>query len=226
MVPLLEAQGHRVIAPDLPGMGNDNTPLDIITLDSWVQCICELMREQDEKIILLGHSRGGVVISQVAEYVPNHVLGLVYLTAFLVPSGSTLFEVLERYPRPEDDPIDIIFSKDQSTSTVSEKSARDLFYNTTSEPLFTRALSFLGKEPMISYQTPLHLTDENFGSVPRAYIECLQDKAISIEVQRSMLSKIPCAPVFTLPCDHSPFYSAPEELVGQLNTLALKFDTT
>ena len=37
LIPLLEASGARVIAPDLPSMGDDTTPPAVITLDYWVQ---------------------------------------------------------------------------------------------------------------------------------------------------------------------------------------------
>jgi len=45
IVPLLEQQGHRVLAPDLPGMGNDSTPLATITLDYWAQFVADLVRQ-------------------------------------------------------------------------------------------------------------------------------------------------------------------------------------
>ena len=37
LVPLLEAQGHRVLAPDLPGMGEDPTPLAEVTMGTWAE---------------------------------------------------------------------------------------------------------------------------------------------------------------------------------------------
>ena len=63
-----------------------------------------------------------------------------------------------------------------------------------------------------------------FGSVPRAYIECLRDKAVSIELQRLMQADLPCRFVRTLDCDHSPFYSAPTDLVEVLCQLADGFE--
>ena len=104
VVPLLEAQGHRVLAPDLPGMGNDHAPLNTITLDTWARFVADLIRQQNEKVILVGHSRGGVVISQAAEYVPKHIQGLIYLAAFLIPKGETLWGTLQQHPRDPNRP--------------------------------------------------------------------------------------------------------------------------
>ena len=64
-----------------------------------------------------------------------------------------------------------------------------------------------------------HLTDERYGTVPRVFIECLQDGAIPIEVQRQMVAEVPCETVLTLDTSHSPFFSAPEELVEHLLSL-------
>jgi hypothetical protein len=64
------------------------------------------------------------------------------------------------------------------------------------------------------------LTAERFGSVPRAYVEATDDRAISLEMQRDMQALLPCEPVITLECDHSPFYSAVPELVEALLSLA------
>jgi len=217
IVPLLEAQGHRVLAPDLPGMGEDPTPLAEITLDRWVQFVCGLVSKQKEKVILVGHSRGGLIISQVAEYLPDHIHSLIYLAAILVPNGGTLISAIQQHGGA---PLELTFSADGNTSTVTPATVGDALYNTTSEVWLARALSLLGAEPMISFQTPVMLSDNNFGRVPRIYIECLQDKAIPIATQRGMVSEMQCLRVVSLETDHSPFYSAPEELATQLIDLA------
>jgi hypothetical protein len=74
-------------------------------------------------------------------------------------------------------------------------------------------------EPLAALTSPLRVTAERFGRVPRAYIECTDDRAISLEMQREMQAALPCDPVITLECDHSPFYSAASELADSLLTL-------
>ena len=56
-------------------------------------------------------------------------------------------------------------------------------------------------------------------SLPRHYVECLQDRAIPIEVQRSMHAAIPCR-VHALDASHSPFLSMPERLADVLDAIA------
>lgn len=38
--------------------------------------------------------------------------------------------------------------------------------------------------------TPIHITEDNFGGVPRVYIETLKDHAVSIGCQREMYTKL------------------------------------
>ncbi len=217
IIPLLEQQGHSVLAPDLPGMGKDSTPLDTITLDYWAQFVADLVRQQAEPVLLLGHSRGGIVISQAAEYASAHIQKLIYLSAFLVPNGATLVDMVRTYnPNPEAQQNKYILSADKKFSTTIPEAIPNLFYNTTPECWANRAASQVSQEPMVVSSTPLKLSEQYFGSVPRIYIECRQDKAVPIALQRAMISALPCQEVLSLDTDHSPFYSAPELLVQKL----------
>lgn len=40
--------------------------------------------------------------------------------------------------------------------------------------------------------TPVRTTAARWGSIPRVYIECTEDRAISISTQRSMYTQVPC----------------------------------
>lgn len=61
--PLLEQRGHRVYAIDLPGMGRDKTPVNNVTLDVAVNSICTLIDQIEGPVILVGHSKNGIMIS-------------------------------------------------------------------------------------------------------------------------------------------------------------------
>src|SRR5579871_2802681 len=62
IAPLLEAKGHTVFAPDLPSHGKDRTLASSVTLESYVDRICQIAVTHTEPVILLGHSMGGVCI--------------------------------------------------------------------------------------------------------------------------------------------------------------------
>jgi hypothetical protein len=64
------------------------------------------------------------------------------------------------------------------------------------------------------------LTEENYGSVPRFYIECTEDKAVTPFIQRKMYAETPCEKVYSLSTSHSPFFSKPKELADILCEIA------
>jgi pimeloyl-ACP methyl ester carboxylesterase len=219
VAPLLVAQGHRVLAPDLPGMGADLRKHGSDPLGDWTDFVAELVTSADEPVILVGHSLGGVVISEVAERVPDAVGMLVYLTAFLLRSGQSLADVANRYPdvgpapalRPADVDGEVIVDPDQAIG---------IFYNAMSDDDARAAVDRLVAQPVAAFTKPVTLTAERFGRVPRTYVEATDDRAISLEMQRDMQALLPCEGVSTLRCDHSPFYSAVPELAEALLSLA------
>jgi pimeloyl-ACP methyl ester carboxylesterase len=216
----LKMRDHRAIAPDLPGLGDDRTPLKDVTIASWADHIANLVRQEREQVVLVGHSRGGVVISEVAERVPDAISSLVYVAAFLIPNGKSLHEMLALGEPREVARDAISMQPDGLSSVIPAHRVGSIFYNTTPPDLQARAANKLTPEPMMSFITPVQVSDARFGRVKRAYIECLQDNAIPIEIQRAMQKTLPCSPVITLDCDHSPFYSQPAALADALVTIA------
>ncbi|MFO0582037.1 MAG: hypothetical protein U0229_07195 [Anaeromyxobacter sp.] len=52
--------------------------------------------------------------------------------------------------------------------------------------------------------------------MPRVYVECLEDRAVTLPLQRRMQADSPCTRVLTLDGSHSPFFSRPEALSAAL----------
>ena len=76
VVPGLRTAGHSVEAIDLPGQGDDPTPVEQVTLDRYAQRVCEALAE-GPPAVLVGHSMGGMVITQAAARCPSLVARLV-----------------------------------------------------------------------------------------------------------------------------------------------------
>jgi pimeloyl-ACP methyl ester carboxylesterase len=90
LTPLLGAKGHSVYTPSLTGLGDRaHLARPDIDLDLHVQDVVTLLEMEDlNDIVLLGHSYGGMVVTGVAERVPQRVGQLVYLDAFVPESGK------------------------------------------------------------------------------------------------------------------------------------------
>jgi len=221
LVPVLEARGHRALAPDLAGMGEDRTPIAEVTMDRWGDDIAALARAQDEDVVLVGHSRGGPVISEAGERAPEAMLGLVYLTAVLLQNGMSASDsfasvdpTLMAGTRP---------SEDGASFLIERETADRAFYHRVDRATADEALDRLCPEPIAPNQQPIRVTEERWGSLPRAFIECSDDRALRLPTQRQMQAALPCDPVITLDSDHSPFLHMPEAVADALETIAANF---
>ncbi|HEY94754.1 MAG TPA: alpha/beta fold hydrolase [Dehalococcoidia bacterium] len=214
VIPLLEKEGHTVHALDMPGFGRDKTPMSEITSGSIVQHVCGILDYQDEPVILVGHSWGGTIITQVAESRPKKIKLLVYLTAFLLTSGEALPQQFWQSKLSQT----INLSEDKSYSTINVDGVKEACYHDCSEEDVTLAKLLLVPHPTGTF-APVVTTEENFDKVPRVYIECLQDNAIMPSLQKWMYTHVPCEKVISMNTSHSPFFSAPEELAAHLSSL-------
>lgn len=215
VVPLLEKAGHRAIAIDLPGMGRDKTPIQEVKMSTTVEKLCALIDSLPGKVILVGHSKNGIMISQAAEYRPEKIEKLVYLAAYLIPNGKTQRDYsvqdtegwLKKY---------VTQHPETNSHTLQPEIYKEGLYHDCDDDITELAKFLLSHEPVESGITPLELTDENFGSVPRVYIECTEDRAVTPFIQRKMYTETPCENVYQLATSHSPFFSRPKELVDIL----------
>jgi len=215
VTPLLEKAGHTVVARDLPGMGEDETPHKDITLQSWTDWLCALLDEQPEPVVLLGHSRGGLNITAAAEQRPDRIKQLIYLCAFLPRNGESVLGLISSEPDNQILP-NLIPSDDGASTAFNEDALPDVFFNDCSEEDTNWALSKVTPEPLAPASAPVAVTDANFGRVPRAYIECPEDQAVPPSLQKRMYTATPCDPMISMSTSHSPFISQPGELVKHI----------
>jgi pimeloyl-ACP methyl ester carboxylesterase len=215
VIPLLEKEGHRVQAPDLPGHGEDKTPISEVSLQACVDRLCAVLDAQPEPITLVAHSLGGAVASQTAEQRTDKIRTLVYVTAFLFRDGQSRAQ-LGPLEGSVLGPSTLVVADDKTWIEVKPEAAQQAFYHDCSDHDAAWAASRLGREAMALLATPLRLTEENFGRIPRDYIECRQDQAIPLSAQQRMHTALPCRRVTSMDTAHSPFYAKPEELASHL----------
>jgi pimeloyl-ACP methyl ester carboxylesterase len=213
--PLLQKLGHKVISPDLPAHGIDKTTTASVTLNAYAECIIDVLDACPEPVVLVGHSMGGIVITEAAQARPDKVSKLVYVTAFLLQDGETLLDVATKDPLALVMP-NLVMSSDGSSAILKDEVLNEAFYGDCSPSDIALARSLLVPQAGAPFATPVHTTAEAWGSVQRFYIECLQDRAISIDSQRGMVNKNGLVRIHTMNTSHSPFLSAPQELVDHL----------
>jgi pimeloyl-ACP methyl ester carboxylesterase len=217
--PLLERMGHTVLAPDLPGMGRDKTPIGDVRFDSTVQMLCDLVDAVPGKVVLVGHSKNGVLISQVAENRPDKIEKLVYLAAVLAQDGTAAVDYFQLDKKEVLGPY-ITNHPDTNSSTLAPEIYKNGLYHDCEDDIVEMAKVLLSHESRQTATTPITITKARYGTVRRFYIELTEDRAITLDVQRKMYDDMPCEDVFGMATGHSPFFSKPRQLVAILAKIA------
>lgn len=221
VVDLLERDGQAVSSPDLPGSGDDDTPVADVTLDAYVERVCAELALSAEPTILVGHDLGGVVITQAAARCPERIARLVYLAAFLPHDGQSTID-LTRLPEGADDQVqaNLTIEGDPAVGVLSEKALARALYNCASTAQLDWALERALPQPLAPLMEPVVLGDHVPDPAQRVYIHCLRDHAIPLALQRRMVSENPCASVAEIDTDHSPFLSRPNSVARLLAGIA------
>ena len=217
----LEARGHAVEAPDLPGGGQDRTPIHEITLDAYAARICEVVGASPEPVVLAGHSMGGMAITQAAPRCADRIASMVYVAAFLPQEGQSLI-ALTQLPEGRDDQVqaNLIVTGDPPVATMTAEASRAAVYAHCSDERAAWALASRTPQPVFPFTEPVKLDGFDFAGIQRAYVLCGQDRAIPPPLQRLMLTAAGCSPVIELDTDHVPQLSRTAELAEALHSLA------
>jgi pimeloyl-ACP methyl ester carboxylesterase len=210
VVPLLESTGHRVLAPSLTGYGDKAHLLSPeVGLDTHVDDIVTLIEEQDlTEVILVGHSYAGLVISSVANQVPDRIAHLVYLDAMVPEDGQTAVDVL---------PVTQSMI-DQAGSwripPLPEQPPPLGLFGVTDPADVAWLREMLSDQPVLCLQQPVRLDNPAVKAIPRTYIHCVGAKPAGInrrEVPAIQPNGSP-SQVWELPTGHDCMITMPAEL--------------
>jgi pimeloyl-ACP methyl ester carboxylesterase len=217
----LERAGHTATAIDLPGSGDDTTPVEGVTLDACAARVCEALAAETEPVILVGHSMGGVVITQAAARCPERISLLVFVAAFMPQDGQSLLD-LTQLPEGAGDQVqaNIVIEGDPPVARMTSPAARASLMARCSPEQIARALELSRPQPLAPFATPVSIPAGALDGLRRVYIHTTEDVAIPPALQRRMLSENPCIEVVEIATDHAPFLSAPQETLAAFDRFA------
>ncbi|XP_039122693.1 salicylic acid-binding protein 2-like [Dioscorea cayenensis subsp. rotundata] len=234
---LLESAGHKVTAMDLTGCGIDSTSIsEVKSVREYVKPLMEVMSAllPDERVVIVGHSLGGMSISFAIQAFPHKIAVAVFATAFICSPDSPLSEsFIENYRRtsdgstlldsqlyfdegPENLPTAVLFGE----QLLTEK----MYQLCPSEDV---KLASKLMRPSKLFVSELHdsslFTKERYGSVPKVYIKCTKDKILTENFQQWMINRASVTEVIEIDSDHMVMLSKPRELFDCLLEVTEKY---
>ena len=220
IAPRLRAAGHDAIAVDLPGNGHNPLPPAKVDLPRYADHVAGIIDAVAGPIIMVGHSSGGITAAQACEHRPERIALAIFLAAFLLPDGMSLIQFYAENSQPwmRGANTRVTYDETGELSIIDPVAAVELFYHKAKPDLALQAASRLTPQPEGSRRSKMQLSAERFGSVPRVYIETLDDRSVHLPLQRKMQQMSPCRAVYSLDSDHAPQLSDPEGLVALFMT--------
>ncbi|KAH6761573.1 methyl esterase 17 [Perilla frutescens var. hirtella] len=239
---LMENSGFKVSCLDLKGAGMDPTdPNTILSFQDYNKPLLDFLSSlpHNEQVILVGHSAGGLSLSEaIIKFGKEKIKLAVFVAATMLKSGfmtdqdlkdgapdlSSYGEMNEVY----DMGFGLGEGHPPTTLMVKKELQRSIIYQLSPHQDSTLAAMLVRPGPIQAILTAKFSGggDEKLDPppVPRIYIKTREDNVMKSEQQAAMIEKWPPSDVYDLESDHSPFFSAPFLLFGFLvKAAALSF---
>ncbi|WDZ94168.1 alpha/beta hydrolase [Herbaspirillum sp. WKF16] len=213
----LTMRGHEVYAIDLPGSGDDATPLGEVTLAMHADAIVRAVKAIGKRVTLVGHGMGGIAVSAGAEQAADSLARIIYMCAFVPGNGDSLVSLSALTPPRRISPVEM--DGDNQVANTRPSSRVDAFMHDAPHAVASWAAPRFGPQAVAPMVTPVALTEERYGKVPKSYIVCTRDRAIDPMLQRAMAARSGCGRIKELDSGHSPFLSRPTETAEMLHRL-------
>eukprot|EP00252_Welwitschia_mirabilis_P015784 TRINITY_DN3502_c0_g1_i1.p1 TRINITY_DN3502_c0_g1~~TRINITY_DN3502_c0_g1_i1.p1 ORF type:complete len:274 (-),score=36.33 TRINITY_DN3502_c0_g1_i1:577-1398(-) len=229
---LLRGAGHLVTALDLTGAGiSPVDPNTVTTFEHYDRPLMDALSQipLSHKIVLVGHSAGGLSLTHAIHELGRRISVAVYLSATMLPRGFVTEEDFKQGSPCLPDSVYKFFycngTDGVPTSQIfSSEFQQEILYQLSPSEDATLALLTLRAAPIMAIKAAkFEGKSEEFMQVPRVFIKTLQDRVLAVDLQEGMIKAWPPNKVLTLDTDHSSFFSAPLQLSSCLLEIAEEF---
>jgi pimeloyl-ACP methyl ester carboxylesterase len=212
LMPLLMKGGGNPIAIDLPGHGDRSADRKGITMSSYIDDVMDFIRTENlHDLVLVGHSMSGIIISKVAEEMPDRVRHLVYLAAAVPKDNDALIDLLtkERQAmlRPQQGKVKEVFG--------SIEALRPNYFTDLEGDEQTYFLRQLTPQPLAVFFERVRLRKFPEVPMPKTYVLGLRDKSFPPELAREFAERLGVKPV-EIDAGHDMMLSRPGEIAEVL----------
>jgi len=198
---ILQCAGHTVYAPTLSGVGERSHLADReINLATHVLDVVNEIRWKDlGKIVLCGHSYGGMVITAAAEHIHPSIASIVYVDAFFPQNGQSL-----------NDMVDVVRP---ATGMIAPISAEQFNVNAADQAWVNSKLT---PQSGACFSEKVTLTGAAQKVPKKAYIRATVGTLPAFQAAYERLSRTPGWKTYSMDCGHVVMIDRPAELAELL----------
>jgi pimeloyl-ACP methyl ester carboxylesterase len=195
IIPLLRTAGHDVHATTATGLG-DRVHLagPAVDLDTHITDVVNLLEfEELAEVTLVGWSYGGMIITGVAERVPERLAGLVYLDASVPADGENGYDADRSSQEARAVDRRAAEAAGMPGFLVLDPNADWLRSLTLDPGDWEWLLAKLVPQPIATYTQPIRLGNPAAEAVPRTFVFCTEGKEAD-DISTSTASRLRSAP--------------------------------
>jgi pimeloyl-ACP methyl ester carboxylesterase len=225
ITPLLRADGYDLYTPTLTGLGERaHLARPEIGLGTHIADVVNLLKYEDlSDVVLVGNSSGGMVITGVADQLPDAISHIVYLDAFVPQDGQALVDIIPPDRRP---PMEALVQNEGQGWLLPrlapqpwEKFVPEA-WRITDEADLRWVLPRLRPTPFGHFKEPVHRKNTAAEKQPRTYIRCVQWPNTVFDRYAQEAQKMAGWHYRELTTSHLPFITHPRELAEVLIEIA------
>jgi len=221
VTPLLRARGYDVYTPTLTGLGERaHLARPEIGLNTHIEDVVNLLQHESlTDVALVGNSSGGMVITGVADRVPDLIAHVVYLDAFVPQDGQSMLDIIPPDRRP---PMEALVQSEGQGWLVPrfapppwEEIVPEI-WRITDEADRRWILPRLQPTPFGHFAEPVHRKNAAAEKLPRTYIRCAQWPNAVFDRHAEAARQTPGWRFRELATSHLPYITHPREVTDLL----------
>lgn len=212
------AKRANVVVVNLPAHGIDQADGSKTGLEDYVQTVTAAVKKQPGKVILVGHSMAGQIISQVAENIPSKIDKLVYVAAYLPRNGESVSGITNKFLNNK--PVEFFeFNKTYSLVSIKKEALSNIVCADCPGYMKQMLVKYHRAEPVKGLSDVVRLSAK-FAAVTKYYISTTNDNAVPYALQQQMIkANGTVKQVFEMKTSHLPFVSQPQEFLEILKSI-------
>ncbi|MEH2182902.1 alpha/beta hydrolase [Nostoc sp.] len=213
----LEDAGHTAVAPTLPG-NNLNDDCASVTFADYLDAIAAVLEQQQEPVILVGHSSAGFLLQAVAPRVAKKIAHLVFHNAFILPNGASQLDML--LPESAQILIDAAIASPDKSIPVLEDLIRNALMKDDSIEVQNALLSHLVPQPFVLLNTKVNTNDFFALNIPQTVLFCKDDRSLPQGTYIKMAQSLGTYELIECPGGHETLFINPKIIADALTKIA------